>query len=132
MKPLHFVMIFLATISFSAFGQATDSFFVGTWKVSWERNWKNQMLPQEATLVIDQAGRGSWNAFSKSRKFDNCYGHDVAAAVVSSSENAITIQLKQTEAMLGCAGQMVELRRGDNNTVFGTLDSSTKLALTKK
>jgi hypothetical protein len=115
-KLQHIVSLILATISFAALGQPANP-FVGDWKVSWQgekRAW-------QANLTINESG-GSWQTFSAMRKETNvCIGREVPISIKSSSAEAMTIKLKYSEVLRGCADGQIVLTRVDDTTIAGKL-----------
>lgn len=104
--------ILLCASSAAAIAQTNP--FIGKWTAS----WAGERRSFEASLVIEQSG-GTWRTLTRN-KLDNCAGREVPISIESTSPEAMTIQLKFSEVLQGCANAKVELKRVDENTLTGT------------
>lgn len=116
--------LLLLTLSVYATGQTNP--FLGNWSVTWEGGRRNY----EATLVITQSG-GTWRTLANKSRNDNCVGLEAPIAIQSTTSDAMTIQLKFSDALQGCTDSKVILKRVDENTLTGTRGRS-ELKLTRK
>ena len=117
MKLKHILFFMFATSSFAAFCQPANS-FLGKWKVTWS---SANGSPQVSNLNIDGSG-GSWQtliAKKRGPRTSSCDGLEVPISIESSSADAMTIKLKFSEALQGCADSTVELKRVDDKTITG-------------
>ena len=87
--------------------------FFGKWKAEWQTAKKMQ----EAHFVIDDKG-GTWRTLS-SPKSNPCVGKEVPIQIENSSPGAMTLKLKFSEVLQGCADATIHLKRTDDGTVSG-------------
>ena len=118
---LPFCLLINVTI---ANAESTNPFY-GKWKAEWQGAKKME----ESRFTIDDKG-GSWKTLSSSRS-NPCVGKEVPIRIENSSPDAMTLKLKFSEALLGCADATVRLKRADDGSVSGKRGKAD-LVLTKE
>jgi hypothetical protein len=111
-KRQHIVAIVLAASSYAALAQTAIP-SAGDWKA----NWQYLGRPLQAKLVISGSG-GTWQSLSSLRT-DPCVGREVPMSIESSSVDEITLKLKYSESLRGCADATIVLKRIDDKTYMG-------------
>ena len=104
---------FLLLLSTLAAAQDTQP-FVGKWKVSWQAD----KGVGQGRLVIAANGGGTWKAYTKSR-YDNCVGLEVPIALEDVGADKVTVVLKFSEKLTGCADSRFRWQKTDADHMVG-------------
>lgn len=111
------VTLGLAVAASAARADPQGAAFAGQWKATWEGPQRNT----EARVDIGD-GSGSWQGFGRSK--DNpCVGLRSPIEMQDSPTDELRFVIRSSQAMAGCPDSRVQVKRVDERTATGTLNS---------